>query len=157
MRTVSSGGSPTTASSAPRPENPTRARTRVKLRHVAIVAWAGLIALLIALSYALSVGHFASDGGALMENPWGLATVLDVYVGIALFCCWVAWREASAPRAVVWIALIALGGNLISTLYVLLALRASGGEFEKFWHGPRLRGSGSGVPVTAARSEEKRT
>lgn len=126
----------------------------MNLRHVAIVAWGGLISLAIALSYAVAAGRFAADGRAIVENPWGLATVLDVYVGIALLCCWVAWREASAPRAAAWIVLIALGGNLVSALYVLLAINSSRGDFETFWHGRRSPAGSPGAPATGARSEE---
>jgi len=107
----------------------------VNLRYITAVAWVGLLAMSGALCYALAAGHFYTDGGRLLENPWGLATVVDVYVGFALFSCWVVWREASVTRAVVWIVLIALGGNIVSAIYVLTALRSSRGSINRFWHG----------------------
>ena len=108
----------------------------MNLRYITAVAWIGLLAMSGAFCYALATGHFYSDGGRLLENPWGFATVVDVYVGFALFSCWVVWRETSVTRAVVWTVLIALGGNLVSAIYVLIALRSSRGNIIHFWHGP---------------------
>jgi hypothetical protein len=108
----------------------------VSLRYVSAVAWFGLFTLSAALCYALAAGHFYTDGSALLENPWGFATVVDVYVGFALFSCWVAWREPSLARALVWIVLIMVGGNLVSAIYVLIALRSSKRNIETFWYGP---------------------
>ena len=109
----------------------------MSLRHIATVAWIGLITLSGALAYALATGHFYTDGSELLANPWGLATVIDIYVGFALFSCWVAWRESHFARASIWIVAIALAGNLASAVYVLNALRVSRGDFEIFWHGSR--------------------
>lgn len=106
-------------------------------RYITAVAWLGLLAMSGALCYALAVGHFHTDGSRLLENPWGFATVVDVYVGFALFSCWVAWRETHVTRAVTWIVLIMLGGNLVSVIYVLIALRSSRGCIAGFWHGAR--------------------
>jgi hypothetical protein len=88
-----------------------------------------------ALCYALAAGQFHIDVSRLLENPWGFATVVDVYVGFALFSCWVVWREARVTRAIAWVVLIMLGGNLVSALYLLVALRSSRGSFDHFWHG----------------------
>jgi hypothetical protein len=109
----------------------------VSLRYINRVAWTGLVALSAALFYALASGHFYADGRQLLENPWGLATVVDVYVGFALFCCWIAWREVRITSTITWIVLVLLGGNLVSAIYVLIALRSSRDSIEIFWHGSR--------------------
>ena len=108
-----------------------------RLRRIAVVAWIGLLTISAAFVYALLTGDFYTDGSALLENPWGVATIVDIYVGFALFSCWVAWREASITRASLWIIAIALAGNLVSAIYVLVALRESRGDVETFWHGSR--------------------
>ena len=107
----------------------------MSLRYINRVAWTGLVALSAALFYALASGHFSADGSQLLENPWGLATVVDVYVGLALFSCWIAWREVRITSTTTWIVLVLLGGNLVSAIYVLIALRSSRGSIEIFWHG----------------------
>jgi len=111
------------------------------LRYVGAIAWAGLATVSVALLYAFTKGHFATDWEALVDNPYGLATLIDVYVGFALFSCWIFWREARPAKALLWIAMLAVGGNLVSTLYVLTALHASKGVVEKFWLGSKYRNS----------------
>ena len=133
---ASNGGLPTIASSGPVRWTERGPVTVVNLRHITAVAWIGLLAMSATLCYALAAGHFSTDGRRLLENPWGFATVVDVYLGFALFSCWVAWRETRVTRAVIWIVLIMLGGNLVSAIYVLIALRSSGGSITHFWHGP---------------------
>lgn len=108
---------------------------RGNLHFVRLVAWTGLAALALALAYALTSGHLATDAQRLLVNPWGLATLIDIYVGFALFSCWIVWRERHKGRAAVWVALVLATGNLASTLYVLLALRESSEDVESFWHG----------------------
>lgn len=107
----------------------------MSLRYARSVAWTGLLSLSIALVYAVAAGSFRVDGLELLENPWGLATLVDIYVGFALFSCWVVWREANLGKALIWIALILVGGNLISALYVLVALHGSRGDVLAFWLG----------------------
>lgn len=120
---------------AARREGLTEPGTPVNLRYVTAVASFGLVAVSAAIGYALAVGHFRADGSTLLENPWGLATLVDIYVGFALFSCWVAWREPTLPRSLLWIGAIMLGGNVVSAIYVLLAARSSRGDLSLFWHG----------------------
>jgi hypothetical protein len=111
------------------------------LRYVSSIAWAGLAAVSIALIYAFVSGHLATDLPRLVDNPLGLATLVDVYVGFALFSCWIVWRESRLTTALIWIAMIMVGGNIVSTMYVLVALRSSNGTVEVFWLGSRYRDS----------------
>lgn len=115
----------------------------MNLRYVNIIAWAGLVAVSAALIYAFAAGHLATDWPRLMNNPLGLATLVDVYVGFALFSCWIVWREPRLGMALLWIAMILVGGNLVTAVYVLLALRASNGVVEAFWLGPDAEKVGS--------------
>ena len=108
----------------------------MNLRYISAAAWIGLLVMSGAFCYAFAAGQFYADGSRLLENPWGVATVVDVYVGFALFSCWVAWRETRFTKAIAWIVLIMLGGNLVSAIYVLIALRSSRGSITRFWHGP---------------------
>ena len=111
------------------------------LRYVSTIAWTGFATVSVALIYAFTNGHFATDWAKLVDNPLGLATLIDVYVGFALFSCWILWREARLAVALPWIALLALGGNLVSPLYVLAALHTSNGNIEEFWLGSKYMAS----------------
>ena len=109
----------------------------VTLRLVSTIAWTGLATVSAALIYAFVTGNVAANWSSLVDNPLGLATLVDVYVGFALFSGWILWREARIGTAFLWVVLIMVGGNLVSTLYVLNALRISNGTVEKFWLGSK--------------------
>lgn len=109
------------------------------LRYVNVVAGAGLVAVSAAVAHAFATGQFLVDGARLVENPWGLATLVDIYVGFVLFSCWVFWRETRIDTALSWVILLMLAGNITSTVYVLVAIHRSRGNVEKFWLGERWK------------------
>jgi len=59
----------------------------------------------------------------LWPDPWFRATLADAYCGFLFFWLWVAWREQSVVRGVLWFVLIMALGNLAMAVYVLLRLR----------------------------------
>jgi hypothetical protein len=69
--------------------------------------------------------------------PWGIVSLVDLYVGFALFSGWIVFRERSWPRSLIWIALVMVLGFFTASLYVLLALRSSAGDWRRFWMGER--------------------
>ena len=87
------------------------------------------------LVYATFTGSFLREGGQLLAMPWGQATLVDLYVGIALFVGWVAHRERSTWRTAAWSLAFVLTGNLATCIYVLRAASTSLGDSRKFWHG----------------------
>lgn len=101
------------------------------------IALLGLLAMTLVIGYAFAVGDFAAEGAWLTSHPWGVVSLVDLYVGFVLFSLWIVYRENSPARAAVWVALMMVLGNWTAALYVLLALRASGGEWRKFWLGQR--------------------
>lgn len=63
------------------------------------------------------------------KNPWAVATLWDAYFGFLTFFVWVAWRERSLGRRVLWFVLIMALGNIAMSLYVLIRLfRLAPGE-----------------------------
>ena len=102
-----------------------------------IVAIIGVISMAFALIYGFSSGTFSMDGAALIKMPWGIVSLVDVYVGFLLFSGWVIYRESKIWIALIWVVMIMVLGNFIASLYVLLALQFSGGDWKKFWLGSR--------------------
>lgn len=94
-------------------------------------------AMVAALAWGAAAGDLSAEGARLLDMPWGVVTLVEVYVGITLFACWVFWRERSPVRAGAWTLAVVLAGNVISCLYVLLALRAARGDARLFWMGRR--------------------
>jgi len=87
---------------------------------------------------AILTGDFSGEGAELIRGPWGQLSLVDVYIGFLVFAGWVIFRERSWLRAALWIAALLFLGNLVSCLYVLLALQASGGDWRRFWFGQRV-------------------
>ena len=102
-----------------------------------VLAVIGLLAMTLAIGYAFAFGNFATEGAWITSNPWGIVSLVDLYVGFAIFSLWIAYRENSIGRSIIWIFLMMVLGNWTAALYVLLAIRASGGDWRKFWLGAR--------------------
>jgi hypothetical protein len=91
----------------------------------------------VTLVYAFTQGDLSADGAVLLSIPWGIVSLVDVYVGFSLFSGWVVFREPSRLRAVLWVILIMVLGFLVACLYTLFALQASKGDWRRFWLGHR--------------------
>lgn len=59
----------------------------------------------------------------LWPDPWFRATLADAYFGFLFFWLWVAWREQSAAKGVLWFVLIMTLGNIAMAGYLLLQLK----------------------------------
>ena len=91
----------------------------------------------ITLLYGFTQGNLAADGSVLLSIPWGIVSLVDVYVGFTLFSGWVVFRERSLTQAIIWVALIMVLGFFVASLYALLALLTSNGDWRRFWMGHR--------------------
>jgi hypothetical protein len=105
------------------------------MRLAKIVTALGAVAMTAALVYAFTQGDIASEGAQLLSMPWGIVSLVDLYVGFILFSGWILYREASPVRAWVWVAFMMVLGFLTASVYAFLALRASGGDWKRFWMG----------------------
>lgn len=56
------------------------------------------------------------------NNPWFVATLFDAYFGFLWFWAWVAYREPTWLRRIVWLLLILTLGNMAMAGYVLIEL-----------------------------------
>ncbi len=95
-----------------------------------------LAVLVASIAYACSVGDFFDEGGRLLRMPWGQVTLVDLYVGFALIAGWIVYREPHRGRAAAWIVALLLLGNVVTCVYLLLAIRGARGEPMRFWLGP---------------------
>jgi len=93
----------------------------------------------IALAYGFIVGDFWKDGGELLDNPWGIVSLFDVYVGFFLFIGWLAYRECCAGIILAWAVAICLGGNVVAGIYAIFALLKSKGNAQVFFMGENKR------------------
>jgi len=102
-----------------------------------IVAGLGLLAMTAVLIYGFTVGDFFGEGSLLLSMPWGIVSLVDLYVGFTLFSGWIVYREGLGIRALIWVILIMGLGFWIGSLYALIALQSSKGDWRRFWMGRR--------------------
>jgi hypothetical protein len=88
-----------------------------------------------ALVYGFTVGDFFADGALIVANPWGIVSLVDLYTGFALFGAWIYYREANKLIALVWIVILMVLGFWLASLYVLIQLYKSNGNYSKFFLG----------------------
>ncbi|MFN2217191.1 MAG: DUF1475 family protein [Anaerolineae bacterium] len=103
-----------------------------------LIALLGLLAMTGVLVYGFTVGDFAEEGKQLLSMPWGIVSLVDLYVGFVLFSGWIVYRERSLFPSIIWVALMMVLGFWTASLYTLIALQASGGDWRRFWMGRRL-------------------
>ena len=94
-----------------------------------------------ALIYGFTAGDFRTDGAALLQNPWGVVAMVDLYTGFALFSGWIIFREKSWVRSLIWVILMMVLGFWTASLYSFLALNRSEGNWKIFWMGERADAS----------------
>ena len=102
-----------------------------------IIALLGLLAMTAVLVYGFTVGNFGVEGGKLLSMPWGIVSLVDLYVGFALFSCWIVYRETAVLPSVIWVILMMVLGFWAGALYTLIALQTSGNDWRRFWMGKR--------------------
>ncbi len=101
------------------------------------IAILGMLSMGGILIYGFTVGDFSGEGSMLLRMPWGQVSLVDVYVGFMLFSGWVVYREKSVLRSIIWIVAIIILGNFTASLYALIALYRSQGDWKRFWLGNR--------------------
>lgn len=97
-----------------------------------------LLAMTAALIYGFTVGDFLEDGAQLLSNPWGIVSIVDLYVGFILFSGWIIYREKSGFRSILWIFFMMTLGFFTGALYTFIALQTSSGDWRRFWMGNRV-------------------
>ena len=97
----------------------------------------GLLAMTVVLIYAFTFGDFMQDGKELLSHPWGIVSLVDLYVGFSLFSGWIIYRESALLRSIVWVFFMMVLGFLTGALYTYIALQTSGGDWQRFFMGNR--------------------
>lgn len=102
-----------------------------------IIALISLLGMTGSLVYGFANGNFLAEGSKLMAMPWGIISLVDLYVGFSLFSCWIVFREKTVTSAIIWVVLMMVLGFWTGALYTYLALQKSKGDWNRFWFGNR--------------------
>lgn len=107
------------------------------MRTAKIISWIGVAAMTFALFNGFTQGDFFADGSILLKNPWGIVSMVDLYVGFTLFSMWIYFREKNKLLAWVLILSMMVFGFFAGSLYVAIHLEKSNGSWKKFFLGWR--------------------
>ncbi len=102
---------------------------------IKIVGFSGALSMITVLLYGFIVGDFFADGSVILSNPWGIVSVVDLYVGFALFSCWIVLREPLGVGVIVWVILMMVFGFLTGAVYLLYAIYKSDGDIKNLMLG----------------------
>jgi hypothetical protein len=100
-----------------------------------LLALLGVIIMTAAIAYGFSAGDFGAEGAILTSLPWGIVSLVDLYVGFTLFSAWIVYREKSILAAILWIVAVMTLGAFATSGYILLNLHHSRGDWQKFFMG----------------------
>jgi hypothetical protein len=99
------------------------------------VAFLGVLAMTAVLIYGFTVGDFFAEGSQLASMPWGIVSLVDLYTGFTLFSAWIIYREKSLAISLLWTIAMLVFGFFAGSLYALINLYTSQGDWRKFWMG----------------------
>ena len=84
--------------------------------------FAAILFTMIAVTTWASLDRSVFQAGNLLDDPWGVATLVDAYMGFLTFFVWVAYKETGLGKRLVWFVLIMGLGNIAMAAYVLIQL-----------------------------------
>ena len=105
------------------------------LRALGLAATLGFLLMSASIIHAFVSGDLSIEGPQMANMPWGIVSLVDIYLGLLLFSIWILWRESFSLAGLVWFLLVVILGNLFSCLYILKALGEARGDVHKFWLG----------------------
>ena len=109
------------------------------MKIIKIFALIGAVAMSIALLNGFINGSFFDDGGQILNNPWGIVSLVDLYVGFALFSLWIIYRESSLSAKIIWVILMMFLGFFTASIYLFYAFQTSDNNILKALHGKHAR------------------
>ncbi len=84
---------------------------------IRLLSTALALVMAAAIVWAAIDGDFSADGEQILGLPWGVVSIIDVYVGAALVATWIWWRDGPS-QGLVWLLLLVVLGHLATALYV---------------------------------------
>lgn len=80
-----------------------------------------VVTMVAVIVWAWAQTPIGDDFAVIVERPWGVVSLVDLYLGLALAAVWVAYRESRPWRTAVWVLALAALGNLALGAYVVVA------------------------------------
>lgn len=81
----------------------------------------GLVVLSVLITASSMEMSLLAGLRATVDSRWGVTTMVDLYLGLFAVAGWIAHRERSVPRSLLWLVGLCLLGNFTTLVYLLLA------------------------------------
>ena len=109
------------------------------VRILRVAAPLGALPLVAAIVAAFAEGaSLGAEGARIATFAWGVVTFVDLGLALVLGWAWIAWREASPVRALLWLVLTTVTGSIALLGYLAgAAWRAS--DLAEVLVGPHRR------------------
>lgn len=78
--------------------------------------------LLASIFWAGFSAPFWESARQIADNPWGLVTLIDLYLGFALMALFMAFVEETLQKRLFWIIPLFFLGNIWSALWLFLRI-----------------------------------
>ncbi|MEP0521514.1 MAG: DUF1475 family protein [Hyphomicrobiales bacterium] len=78
------------------------------------------VALTVLIVWAIAVGDFGAAGDFLLQKPWGVVTLTDLYIGFILSAAVIYIVETNKITAVIWLLPIFVLGNVVTAAWLAL-------------------------------------
>jgi hypothetical protein len=87
-----------------------------------------LITMIVSTTMA-SIEQPIWSAGSFLEEPWGIAALLDAYYGFFFFYMWVLYKSPGfLPRLLWFIAIMLLGNMAMAVYFFLQTLKVKPGD-----------------------------
>lgn len=93
------------------------------LRVTVIVCGVLLGLLLAAIGMAMGQESVLTGLRHLLDEPWGIVTLLDLGIGLLFIAAWMGVMEPRPGCAVIWIVALFLLGNVVTMVFLLWRTR----------------------------------
>ena len=86
-----------------------------------VVVICGVLLGLLVAAILIAGSHSSVFAGLryVIADPWGVATLLDLGIGLLFVAVWLALVEPKPWRAAIWIGALFLFGNVVTLVYLL--------------------------------------
>jgi hypothetical protein len=84
-----------------------------------VVCLLALALLVAAILYGVEHGPVLAGLVTVAREPWGLATLVDLAVGLGFVAAWMSLVEARRWRLGLWLPLLVCLGNVATLLFLL--------------------------------------
>lgn len=78
------------------------------------------VALAVLIVWAIAVGDFGAAGDFLLQKPWGIVTLSDLYLGFVLCAAVIYIVETNKVIALIWLIPIFVLGNVVTAAWFAL-------------------------------------